>query len=325
MAQSRAIVITGPTGTGKTELAVEVALRVGAEIISADSRQIYRYMDVGTAKPSGDLRERVPHHGLDLLNPDEHYSAGRFARHAWRWIEEAHARGRGALIVGGTGFFIRALLAPLGPEPDSDPRRRARLRDYLGRRPIAELRRWLARIDPQRAAQLEREGGPQRLGRSLEVALLSGRRHSWWLSRPAETPALEAPVVCLRLPREELYRRIEGRLDRMLAQGFLDEVRRLWTQYGDDAPGLKSVGYVELISHRRGERSLAEAVEAAKRGTRRFARRQVTWFRHQLPPGTLWLSAELPRRELVDEIVRLWMPSDGRASSEPRSPIASSD
>ncbi len=325
MALPQAMVITGPTGTGKTRLAVEVAERVGAEIISADSRQVYQHMDIGTAKPSAELRQRVPHHGLDLLNPDEGYSAGRFARDAWRWIEEARARGRGALVVGGTGFFIRALLTPLGPEPDCDPRRRAQLRDYLTRRPIADLRRWLIRIDPSRGAQLEHEGGPQRLSRSLEVALLSGRRHSWWLSRPPETAALQAPVVCLHLPREELYRRIEDRLDRMLAAGLLDEVRRLRAAYGADAPGLKSVGYAEMISHLRSDLSLAEAVEAAKRSTRRFARRQLTWFRHQLPADTLWLSAELPRHELADRIVAYWMRGLDRAGSKPTSPIASSD
>ena len=301
-----AIVITGPTGSGKTESAVEVAERLDGEIVSADSRQVYRYLDVGTAKPGASLRDRVPHHGLDLLDPRERYSAGRFARDARDWISGIVGRGRVPVIVGGTGLFIRALLAPLGPEPEFDADRRERLRQLLSDWPTEKLRRWLERLDPPRASQLENEGGPQRLARSLEVVLLSGRRHSWWLDQPPETAPLAALIVCLRLRREELYRRIDARFDAMMAAGLLDEVRDLLARFPERSPGLKSVGYVELISHLRGECTLTEAVETAKRNTRQFARRQLTWFRHQLPADTVWMDAADRREDLIERIVALW-------------------
>ncbi|UCC73657.1 MAG: tRNA (adenosine(37)-N6)-dimethylallyltransferase MiaA [Gemmatimonadota bacterium] len=309
-AKPRAIVITGPTGTGKTTLAVEVAERVDGEIISADSRQIYRHMDIGTAKPSAALRQRVPHHGLDVLDPDETYSAGRFARDASGRIEEVRGRGRVPLVVGGTGFFIRALLAPLGPEPEVEPDRRARLRRYLSDLRVDELHRWLERLDRKRAEQLQGEGGGQRIARSLEVVLLSGRRHSWWFARPPETPTLPARVFCLTLPRDELYRRIDERFERMLAAGLLDEVRALSARYPERSPGLKSLGYAELSVHLRGACTLEQAVEEAKRSTHRFARRQLTWFRHQLPDDTIWLDAERPVAELTAAVVQSWMHSD---------------
>jgi tRNA dimethylallyltransferase len=264
-----AIVITGPTGTGKSTLAVEVAERLNGAMISADSRQIYRHMDIGTAKPPPALRGRVPHYGLDLLDPDESYSAGRFAGDAWGWIEEIGGRRRVPVVVGGTGFFIRALLEPLGPEPEPMPERRARLRRYLSGLSVDELRRWLKRLDPQRAEQLIGEGGGQRLGHSLEVVLLSGRSHSWWFGRPAEHAPLAAGVFCLALPREELNRRIDERFDRMMEAGLLDEVRGLLERFDAEAPGLNSVGYAELVAHLSGASTLEVAVETAKRSTTR--------------------------------------------------------
>jgi tRNA dimethylallyltransferase len=316
-----AIVITGATGTGKSELAVDVAERVDGEIVSADSRQVFREMDIGTAKPRGTLRGRVPHHGLDRLDPNEKYSAGMFARDAWTWIDSARERGRVPIVVGGTGFFIRALLVPLGPEPEFDPERRERLRGLLAKWPTERLKRWLGRLDPQRAAQLEGEGGPQRLARSLEVVLLSGRSHTWWLEQPPETPPLSAMVFCLQLPREDLYRRLEARFEEMMAAGLLSEVRELLDRYPEGSPGLKSVGYEELISHLRGDRTLEAAVVEAKRNTRRFARRQLTWFRHQLPETTIRLDADRTRERLAEEIVSCW--KRRRAGAAESSPIAS--
>lgn len=324
---ARTIVITGATGTGKSALGVEVAERLGGAIVSADSRQVYRHMDIGTAKPSGALLDRATHYGLDLIEPDESYSAGRFARDSWRFIGEIHRLGRVPIIVGGTGLFLRALLSPLGPEPHVDAGRKRRLRRYLDGLPPEELKRWLARLDPKRATALRNEGGPQRLARSLEVALMSGYSHSSWLDGPPDTAPLPAVVFCLELAREALYLRINARFDRMMGQGLLEEVRRLCRDYPADAPGLRSMGYAELARYLRGEISLETAVAEAKRNTRRFARRQLTWFRHQLSEDTIWLDASRPTRELAAEIARAWgerMPETGSetslniASDEPR-------
>ena len=320
-----AIVITGATGAGKSELAIEVAERLNGAIISADSRQVYRSMDVGTAKPPESDRRRVPHFGIDTLEPDEAYSAGRFARDAWCWIDEIRESGRVPLIVGGTGFFIHALLSPLGPEPELDPERRTLLRRYLQGRSTEVLKTWLNRLDPERGQQLHDEGGNQRLARSLEVTLLSGRPHSWWLSQRPGTPALSAVVFCLQLSRETLYQQVNGRFERMMADGLLEEVRRLLEIHPADAPGMKSVGYAELARHLRGESSLEDAVEEAKRSTRRFVRRQLTWFRHQLPEDTVWLEASRPREDLVAEIRRTWNDRSGCTGSTTRPPIASVD
>lgn len=320
----KAIVITGPTGTGKSELAVDVAERLAGEVVSADSRQVYRGMDIGTAKPSLRLRSRVPHHGLDLVAVNESYSAGRFARDAQGWIRDIRARGRVPIVAGGSGFFVRALLQPLAPDPEVDLERRARLRDYLSLRSPEELKRWLRRLDPARAEQLEGEGGPQRLARSLEVALLSGRRHSWWMERPSKLPPLSALVFCLELPREEIYRLTDERFDRLMEGGFLEEVRGLLRRFPKRDPGFKAVGYGELISHLEGERSLTDAVAEAKRSTRQFVRRQLTWLRNQLPVDAIRLSANEPRERLVAEIARRWESGARRSSgSQPESPVAS--
>lgn len=319
-----ALVITGPTGTGKSELAVVVADRLGGEIISADSRQIYRGMDIGTAKPAHDLRARIVHHGLDLVEPAGSYSAGRFAVDARRWIGEIRARGRVPVIAGGTGFFIRALLDPLAAEPDMDDRRKERLRRHLSAHSMEELKRWLVRLDPARAEQLSSEGGRQRLSRSLEVCLLSGHAHSWWIGGPPAAPPLSAIVFCLSLPLSQLYARLERRLRGMMDEGLLDEVRELARRFPEEAPGFKTLGYAELMAHLRGEWTLNQALAAAKRHTRRFARRQLTWCRHQLPGDAVWLRADDPRGRLANAIAQRWVEATaGTTGSPPSAPVGS--
>lgn len=307
-----ALVITGPTATGKTALSLDVAERLDGEIISMDSRQVYRGMDIGTAKVTPDQRARVPHHGLDLVDPDERYSAGRFARDARRWIEEIRARGHTPILVGGTGFFLRALTHPLFREPEMPERAREALKRWLERQPEEKLRRWLADLDPATARTLEASGGRQRVARALEVALLTGRPLSWWHRHaPPETPPLPLLIFVLWLPREQLYRRINDRVLEMIEAGWVDEVRALLERgYDLDDPGMVATGYPELVAYIRGEWSLEEAIEATQRATRRYARRQLTWFRHQLPPGAIWLDATRPRAELVDTIVDIWNRED---------------
>lgn len=305
--RSEALVITGPTASGKSALAIAVAERIDGEIISMDSRQVYRGMDIGTAKVTAEEQARVPHHGLDLVDPDERYSAGRFARDARRWIREIRARGNTPILAGGTGFFLHALINPLFQEPELDPKRRERLARFLERQSDETLHAWLARLDPESADRLARSGGRQRLQRALEIALLTGRPLSWWHRHsPPGTPPLRATIFVVNLPRPELYRRIDERVTAMIDAGLVAEVERLVDAgYRPGDPGMNATGYLEIIAYLDGEISLDEAADRIRRATRQYARRQLTWFRNQLP-AAIWLDATEPMESLVDRIVQIW-------------------
>jgi tRNA dimethylallyltransferase len=308
----RFLAITGPTASGKTDLSLALAERARVEVVSMDSRQVYREADIGTDKVGRGAREEVPHHGLDLVDLDERYSAGRFARDARRWIAEIEGRRALPLLVGGTGFFLRALTEPMFAEPPLDPDRLMALRAWLGAQPRGRLERWVGRLDPERA-ELAAEGGPQRLGRTLEVALLSGRPLTWWhRSAPAEESGLPGVVVVLDLPREEMDRRIDDRVARMIERGLVDEVRRvLELGYTEASPGFTGTGYREIAAHLRGETTLEEAVEQIRASTRRYARRQLTWFRNQVP-AAVRLDAMLPVEEQADAALAAFERAGGR-------------
>ena len=300
------LAIVGPTASGKTALSIEVARRLPAEIISLDSRQVYRGMDIGTAKATPAQRAAVPHHGLDLVDPPERFSAGRFARRAHQWMRAIRERGHLPLLVGGTGFFLRALTHPIFREPELDPARRTRLHDRLQELPRAELQRWLGKLDPASAERLAEGGGRQRLLRALELPLLTGRALSWWHAHaPPDVPPLHPRIFVLELPREQLYATINRRVDEMAAAGLVEEVRALLGRgYRAGDPGMNATGYAELLPFFGGQIPLADALDEIRRNTRRYARRQMTWFRHQLPPDAVWLDATRPRAELAEEIVR---------------------
>jgi len=275
-------VLVGPTGVGKTAVAAALGARAPITVISADARQVYRGLDIGTAKPPPELQARVPHLGLDLIEPGERYSAGRFARDAAGWLGSVRAGGREPVVVGGTGFYVRALAEGLFREPPLDAARRERLRIWGERLPAARLAHWAARLDRRFAG-----GGRQRAARAIEVALLSGRTLSWWQREARETGIMRPWYIHLTLPRDALHRRIAERVDRMLAAGLVAEVRTLLARgVAAHAPGLDGVGYREVVAtleRRLPEARLRDAVVAA---TRRYAKRQETWFRHQLRPQT---------------------------------------
>jgi len=306
------LALTGPTASGKTALSLEVARRLDGEIVSMDSRQVYRGMDIGTAKASPAERAVVPHHGLDLVDPDQPYSAGRFARDARRWIAEIRDRGRVPVLAGGTGFFLRALLEPIFAEPRMDPGRRDALRAWLRDAPAERLAAWVRRLDPERAP-LAIEGGPQRMIRTLEVALLSGRPLSaWHRDAPPDGEPLPAVVVLLELPRDELDRRIEARAARMLEEGLLEEVRALLRAgYPEAAPGMTGVGYREAVACLAGRATPEETVREIARGTRRYARRQLTWFRNQLPADARHVDATAPLETKVEAVLDAWRSAGG--------------
>ena len=313
MAEPGAIAILGPTASGKTAIAVEVAKRVDGEVISVDSRQVYRGMDIGTAKPSAAERQGVPHHGFDLVDPDERYSAGRFARDAWRWIDAIHARGRVPILAGGTGFFLRALTHPMFDEPDASAAEREAIKRVLERFPPEQLFHWAAALDPAGGWDQGRGGGRQRAARAVEIALRTGRPLSWWQKQEPRGRVLRPLTFVLELPRDVLYERINRRVDAMMEAGLLEEVTRLRERgYTSAAPGMNATGYIELLRHLDGDVDLETAVEQIRAATRRYARRQLTWLRHQLPPDARRLDATAPPDRVAEAIAAVWREREGK-------------
>lgn len=302
-----ALAIVGPTSSGKTALSIEVARRVDGEIISMDSRSVYRGMDIGTAKPTPDERGGIPHHGIDLVEPDHRFSAGQWARYAREVIPQIRARGRVPMLVGGTGFFLRALVDPIFREPEMDPAARAALAARMEAMSDDELHRRLAEADPDGAARLQAWGGRQRLMRALEVPLLTGHTLGWWhQNSPPEAPGVPVLPFALLVPRDRLRASVDARVGAMVAAGLIDEVKALVARYGENAPGLNAHGYAELIPYLRGERTLDEALELVRKNTRAYTKRQDTWNRTQLPTGAVRLDATRPRGELAGEIAAAW-------------------
>lgn len=308
-------VLVGPTAVGKTAVAIALADQLPISVISADARQVYQRLDIGTAKPDRATRDRVPHRGLDVVEPGERYSAGRFARDAAAWLTEAHAAGRQPLVVGGTGFYVRALADGLFQEPPLDPARRERLQVWAAGVPGPALARWASRLDPRFSG-----GGRQRAARVLEVALLTGRPLSLWQQMARATGVMRPWYIVLTLPRALLRRRIAERVDGMLSAGLVEEVRaELARGTAPDAAGLDGVGYRETVAMLTGRLAAADLSEAIVRATRAYAKRQETWFRHQLRHRSsvvgsaedLWtLDATRPPDQLAKEILDRWRTTD---------------
>jgi tRNA dimethylallyltransferase len=291
--EPRALVLLGPTAVGKSALAISLAEELGGEIVNADALQVYRGFDIGTGKPTAEERRRVRHHLLDLLPPEQQLSAGEFARLARAAIADIQSRGRLPLVVGGSGLYLRALLSGLSPMPAIPAALRRWLAEATVRRGLPELRRWLRPLDPVTAARTH-EGDTRRTLRALEVVLASGRPQGWWIARqPFAHGALAALRVGLTLPRAILYDRVAGRVSAMIADGWVGEVENI-LQAGLDPglPAFQAIGYRQLARHLRGEIGLDQAVEETIRATRRFAKRQITWFRGEV--DVHWLDASEP-------------------------------
>jgi tRNA dimethylallyltransferase len=287
------VVLLGPTASGKSALALALAAETGGEIVNADALQVYRGLDIGTAKPSVEERRRVPHHLVDVLPPEASLSAGEFARLAAEAIAGIRERGRIPFVVGGSGLYLRALLGGMSPMPDVPPALRRWLRRETERSGLSSLRRWLRLLDPLTAARTT-EGDTQRTLRALEVALAGGRPQPWWIARsPFGDAAPHAIRVGLTLPRAVLYDRIAGRVSAMVAAGWVGEVDALLKAGLDPGlPAFQAIGYRQLAQHLRGEIDLDQAVEETVRATRRFAKRQLTWFRKE--PNVAWFDAQEP-------------------------------
>ena len=282
--QSPVIVVVGPTSAGKSALAVAVAEWFGGEVISADAFQVYRGLDIGTGKIDATSARGIPHHCIDVADPKEHYSAGRYSRDASAVIAEVQSRGHMAVIAGGSGFYIRALIDGLAPLPDQDERWRKALEAVESSRGFGYLFAMLHTLDPEWAQAI----GPsdrQRTFRGLEVTLRIGVPMSVLLEQQGWSGShFDTIWVGLTSPRMQLYQRIEARIDKMLSDGWLDEVRLLLgSGCTPESPGMRAIGYRDLAAHLAGEMSLSEARAAAVRATRQYAKRQLTWFRRQSP------------------------------------------
>ncbi len=302
MAGARVPVLVGPTAVGKTAVAVALAAHWPLEVISADSRQVYRRLDVGTAKPTRKERARVAHHGVDLVEPGERYSAGHFARDAVKWLDEIRGRRNLPVVVGGTGLYVRALSEGLFAEPPLDPAKRRSLDAWTARLEPIELLRWASRLDPG-----FRGGGRQRAARAIEVALLSGRPLSYWQQAARARGALDPWYIVLTAPRPVLHQRIARRADEMIRRGLIEEVAAVLAEGHDSrAPGLDGIGIREAVEYLHGQRSRESVAEAIATGTRQYAKRQQTWFRHQLARTAVTLDATRAPEKLACEIAELW-------------------
>lgn len=297
--EPRGLVIVGPTGVGKTRLSLAIAERMAAEIVSADSRQVYRYMDIGTCKPSPGERSRTVHHLIDVVDPDEEYDAGTYARQARQAVMGIVGRGMVPLIVGGSGLYVRALLYGFFEPEIRDAAVRRALKARVAREGSLSLFAELERVDPQTAQRVHPHDA-QRIVRALEVFEATGRRLSAWQEFPPRPLGVKMLVLGLLRPREELYARIEARVDGMMGAGLLGEVEGLVARgYTAQLNALQTVGYREMLAHLEGEYDLAEAVRLIKRNSRRYAKRQMTWFGRD--PGIRWLSGSADEVEALAE------------------------
>jgi tRNA dimethylallyltransferase len=298
------VVLAGPTGVGKTSLAISLAVKFGAEIISADSMQVYRYLDIGTAKPTSSEREKAVHHLIDLVDPDQEFDVAAYLARARPLINELHERRVPILVVGGTGFYVRSLIRGLFKGPGSDAVIRARLKQEARDSSKEDLHDRLAQVDPETAARLH----PHdlfRVIRALEVFELTGRTISSFHTEHglAEKP-YQVLLCALTLPCEELYGRIEARTRRMFEAGLVEEVQSLLKRgYTPDLKPLKSIGYKQVVDFLTGTISLDQARVEMTRMTRRYAKRQMTWLRSQ--PDIFRISYD-SKNELKEKVSKFW-------------------
>lgn len=294
---SSIVVLAGPTASGKSEVALVIADQFRGEIVSVDSMQVYRGMDIGTAKPSQAERAHVPHHLIDMIDLTGSFDAAQFARAAHAAVVDIHARGKCAILCGGTGLYFSALFGGVGSTPPAD----ADLRRSLEKTPLEELLRDLAQRDPATYANIDRRN-PRRVIRAIEVIRQSGRpfsaQKSDWSSRK-----LAPHTFALRRTTADLHQRINDRVDGMFARGLVNETRHLLEQgLAENRTAMQALGYRQVVEHLRGERSLHETIELIKLRTRQFAKRQMTWFRGQLQPH--WIDI-VPTESAADVALRI--------------------
>ncbi|MCK5913964.1 MAG: tRNA (adenosine(37)-N6)-dimethylallyltransferase MiaA [Desulfuromusa sp.] len=298
--QTAVLVICGPTGSGKTSLALSLVKNSPLEIISADSRQVYRRMDIGTAKATLQEQSIAPHYMIDLIDPDHEFSVADFVDQARPLIQDISARGKIPCIVGGTGLYIRALLGGLAQLPSSDPELRKQLHQREHTEGPGQLFKELQQIDPEAAAEIHPHN-IVRIVRALEVCALSGRKIS---ELKAEHRFAEQPYRVLMMapefPRDVLYSRINLRVEEMIAKGLVDEVKELVASYSIDLKALETLGYREVVSYLKDEITAEQMVDDIKKYTRQYAKRQLTWFRKD--EDIIWVDSSIKSDRVIKSI-----------------------
>jgi tRNA dimethylallyltransferase len=291
------VVLLGPTAAGKTDLAILLAGQLGGEIVSADSRLLYRGMDIGTAKPTHEQRQQIPHHLIDVADPDEVWSLTLFQQKAHNAISIIHSKHQLPFLVGGTGQYIHAIVEAWHiPEIKPNPQLRRALENWAGQIGEEGLHARLSVLDPEAASNIDYRN-LRRTIRALEVIFLSGKLFS--AQRQRGISPYRTIQVGLSIPRPELYTRIDARIDRMLAEGFVTEVESLLSKgYAPDLPTFSAIGYQEIIDYLQGKNTLEEAVMIIKRRTRQFVRRQANWFKED-DPNIRWFNSESPISEIA--------------------------
>lgn len=293
------IAVVGPTASGKTRLALALAPRFHGEIVSCDALQVYKHMDIGTAKASPIDRQSVRHHMLDIRDPGEDFSSGDYQRAARRVLEEIRARGAVPFVVGGSGFYLRSLIDGLFDGPSRSEALRARMRRIVNLRGPQILHRALGRVDPPSARRISATD-TARIIRAYEVYLVTGKPMSWWQAQPRDSlQGYRWLKLGIDLPREELYERINRRVEEMFRGGLLEEVQWLLGNYPRACQAFKAIGYRQAAGYIEGRLSLGEAIEETKMESRRYAKRQRTWFRSDT--SIVWLDGRLEFQDLLEK------------------------
>jgi tRNA dimethylallyltransferase len=298
------ITIEGPTAVGKSALALQLARELNSELISADSRQVYRYLDIGTAKPTVEEQAEVKHHCIDIITPDQQYTAGRFAQDASAIAQQLHQAGCLPIVVGGTGFYVQSLLQGLAAIPPIPQNLRDELASYARDGGDAALYARLAEVDPAAAERIS-DRDVHKMLRALEVYEATGKTITQYWQEQQSRQQFSPFRILITDQRSRLYERINARVDAMVANGLIDEVTGLLTRYNETDPGMVTVGYRELYPYLRGQNDLASCLEEIKKNTRRYAKRQFTWYRRQT--FDLTLEAETVIFSDIISMIKTWI------------------
>ncbi|WP_026487610.1 tRNA (adenosine(37)-N6)-dimethylallyltransferase MiaA [Caldanaerobius polysaccharolyticus] len=301
------IVIVGPTAVGKTEVSIDLALKINGEIVSADSMQVYKYMDIGTAKPSLQERKRVPHFMIDVVTPDQEFSVAVYKKMATKIIEEIYKRNHMPIVVGGTGLYVNSIVNVMDFSSTADWKLRQQLKEQAKMYGNEYLYEKLKKVDPITYKRIH-PNDIRRIIRALEVYKLTGKPISYYqeITQNRPNPEYNALMIGLTMDRQKLYKRIEERVDKMIKDGLIEEIKWLCDNgYKNNMIAMQGLGYKEIIRYLEGQCTLEEAIEILKRDTRRYAKRQLTWFRKDKRIHWFYVDQFSCKEEITKNILEL--------------------